>query len=207
MMRRLTLLLTLLAALLPVPALAQSSCPTQTEPFSYPYPGGSVFGFTSPQWAAWFGAKADSVNGCVYGGQFYYPNLIVPTVNGTPLVKTQLKANSFSTVATAATVYIGTAGQSATEASAWQVSSQSGTLSQLYVATDAAPGTGNSIAVTVDVNDAAQSITCTISNSATSCSDTVDSATLTPGQVLDFKVVSSASANAARVAASVSLGN
>jgi hypothetical protein len=205
-MRRIALAAVLLIADVAC-ARAQTSCPTQTEPFVYPYPGGSVFGFIAAQWAAWFGAKTDAVNGCVYDGLFYNPSLYSPTVNGTPLVKPQLKGNSVSTVATGATVYVGTAGQSATEAAAWQVTSQAGTLAQLYVATDAAPGTGNSIVVTVDVNDAAQSITCTIANSATSCHDTVDSAVVVPGQLVDFEVVSSASATAARVAASVSLGN
>ena len=87
------------------------------------------------------------------------------------------------------------------EANAGQPFPLAGVIRNLTVSLSAAPGTGNSVTIPLRVGNAspASGPACTISNSATSCSDTTDSAAIVAGQACDVQVVFSASATAARV--------
>jgi hypothetical protein len=79
------------------------------------------------------------------------------------------------------------------------ISSVSGVFSNLYVHVAAAPGTGNTDTFTLYIGNPTQmtatSVTCTISGSANSCSDTTDSALITAGQAWAVQVVTSANAS------------
>lgn len=86
-----------------------------------------------------------------------------------------------------------------TEAQAEIVIPCAGTLSNMYVATDVAPGTGNSIQFVPYKNGSAGLLTATISGaSATSASDTTDSITVSAGDRISMQLVKSTSLTSAR---------
>jgi hypothetical protein len=68
--------------------------------------------------------------------------------------------------------------------------SATGTASTLYARVALAPGSGNSYVFTFRDNGSDTSLTCTISGaSATSCSDTTDTASVTAGDLVDYSIV------------------
>lgn len=84
--------------------------------------------------------------------------------------------------------------QSATENLIYWTAPRSGTFRNLYINVTNSPGAGQSYVFTLRVNGADTSVTCTISNSATSCNDTTHTAAITAGQTYSIKSVSSATA-------------
>lgn len=74
------------------------------------------------------------------------------------------------------------------------IETTSRTISNLYISQGPAPGTGNSAVYTLRVNGADTAVTCTISNTASTCNDTTHSASITAGQTWSIKSVQSASA-------------
>ena len=64
----------------------------------------------------------------------------------------------------------------------------SGTLSRLEVFAQASPGGGNSWVLTLRVNGVNSSVTCTITGTATRCSDLANSVAITANQTLSVEV-------------------
>ena len=77
-----------------------------------------------------------------------------------------------------------------TEANAQQIS-PSGALaiSNLQVTLSTATGSGQTVAVTLRAAGSSQSVTCTVGNSSTTCSDTTHSYSVSAGTLLDWQVV------------------
>lgn len=102
-------------------------------------------------------------------------------------------------LATAATDFVpmfdGTV--SATEGDVDQAMPVAGTLSDLRVRLDTAPGAGKSYAFTVRKNGADTSVTCTVSEAATSCSDTTNTAIFFSGDLISIESVPTGTPTAA----------
>lgn len=69
-----------------------------------------------------------------------------------------------------------------------QSSPLSGTVKNLYFNIANAPGAGNSWKVTFYVNNIPSSVTCTVSNLNKTCSDLVDTATISAGNYIGYEV-------------------
>jgi hypothetical protein len=83
---------------------------------------------------------------------------------------------------------------STTESNIEQIVPVGGTLSNLYVRLDGTPGgasTGKSYTFTVRKNGADTTVTCTILETATTCSDTTNSVTFNAGDRISIKTVAS----------------
>jgi hypothetical protein len=76
--------------------------------------------------------------------------------------------------------------QSSTESNV-QIPLQAGSISNLQVSVITAPGSGNSWTITVRKAGADTAVTCTISGSATTCSDTSHSVSFTEGQLVSIE--------------------
>jgi len=91
--------------------------------------------------------------------------------------------------------------RSATESDVEQVMPVAGTLSNLYVRLDGTAGaaaSGRSYTFTVRKNTADTAVTCTILETATSCSDATNSVAFSAGDLISVKSVPSATAPTAR---------
>lgn len=109
-------------------------------------------------------------------------------------------------IAAGATNFVGTIGNNAVEANVRMVAPCAGTIRNLYVVTDAAPGAGQTFIYTIRKNGADGAITCTLSGAAaTTGNDTTNTATVAAGDTFDVKVVISAAAAAAHHAISLEL--
>lgn len=64
-----------------------------------------------------------------------------------------------------------------------------GTIANLYARLTVAPGAGKSVAFTLYQNGSSTAVTCTISDAATSCSDTTHSATIFAGDNVSVEIV------------------
>lgn len=62
-----------------------------------------------------------------------------------------------------------------------------GTVSNLYVQFDAAPGTGTTTAVTLMRNGSATTLTCSVADAASTCSDTSNTVTVAVGDTLSWR--------------------
>lgn len=82
-----------------------------------------------------------------------------------------------------------------------------GQITKLYAAVDTAPGASKSIVVTVRKNFSDTAMTCTISDSNTSCSDTTNSFTVVPGDDITMKYVSSASISSTTIVPSLAFAS
>jgi hypothetical protein len=135
-------------------------------------------------------AATSSLLGAVRGDGTTITNASgVLSANGNGMV-----SGSFSAIALTGTIYLPFGGggiSSTTEANVDTPAPQAATVSNFYVQLSAAPGTGNSVAVTVRKNGAATAVTCTISGSATSGNDTMHSFTCAAGDLLDVQLVPS----------------
>jgi len=78
-----------------------------------------------------------------------------------------------------------------------------GTLSRLRVKSGGSPGGSDTFVMTVMVAGVASSITCTVTSAVSVCNDTTHTASVTAGQIVDVRVVTSATANARLHGASV----
>lgn len=79
----------------------------------------------------------------------------------------------------------------ATEANRRSVVPAAGTLKSLYIAHNTAPTAGRSFAYTIQKNGADTSLNCTISDTATTCNDTIDTVSFAAGDTLSIKSVPS----------------
>lgn len=86
---------------------------------------------------------------------------------------------------------------SGTEANA-SVPLPAGTASKLVVSLTAAPGTGGSVTIRIRKNAGNTALTCTVSGTATTCTDTVNSVTFSDGDLLSI-LYTKANAAAARI--------
>lgn len=82
----------------------------------------------------------------------------------------------------------------ATETNYSQVVSTPGTIKSLYINQGTAPGLTKQIAYTMRKNGADTALTCTVSGTATTANDTVNSFTVVAGDVITIKYVSSLAA-------------
>jgi hypothetical protein len=99
---------------------------------------------------------------------------------------------SATAVALTTTIYIPIAGgglSSTTEGNVDIPAPTASTLTNFYVELSAAPGVGNSVAVTVRKNGADTALTLTISGAAVSGSDLTHSVSVAAGDLLDIKIV------------------
>jgi hypothetical protein len=100
-------------------------------------------------------------------------------------------------------VYVGPfvdpTGGEATESVAQVAVQTSGSLTNLKVLINNAPGAGNSWTITVRKNGASTSVTCTISNPNTSCTDTTHSVTFAASDSLSLLVAGASGPTAARM--------
>lgn len=111
---------------------------------------------------------------------------------GNGVIGTGVASSSVQSLSLGSTVYIPASGgsiSSTTEANVKVPAPASTTLSNLSINLSAAPGTGNSVAFTVRDNAANTALTCTISNSATTCSDTTHSAVIAQNDLLTISIV------------------
>jgi hypothetical protein len=76
-----------------------------------------------------------------------------------------------------------------TEANVQVGAPSAATISSLFVTLSAALGTGNSIAVTWRKAGSSQTLTCTISNPALTCSDTTHNFTVAQSDLIDIQIV------------------
>lgn len=82
----------------------------------------------------------------------------------------------------------------ATETSRRQMVAASGTLKNLYIVTTNAPGEGESVTFTVRKNGDDTDLSCTVTSGNTQASDTSNSVSVSPGDLVCIKVVTSGSA-------------
>lgn len=106
-----------------------------------------------------------------------------------PRAAKTLNASSIGNLPTSTTPQFFGLSQSAYEVLANLPIAQSGTFSGLYVTLGSAPGGSASYAFTLRVAGADTAATCTITGSATSCSDTTHSVNISSGQTWDIKSV------------------
>lgn len=66
---------------------------------------------------------------------------------------------------------------------------QAGTIQNLGVKMAVAPGSGDSLAITLRKNATSQTLTCTISNTSTTCIDETHSVTVANGDLIDWQMV------------------
>lgn len=85
----------------------------------------------------------------------------------------------------------GSLAANATEANVQGLVTVAGTIQNFSVRLSAAPGAGTSLAFTWRKNAADQSVTCTVANTGTSCSDTTDNFQVAANDLIDIKVVAS----------------
>ena len=104
-----------------------------------------------------------------------------------------------STVAAGSTVYLGPAGANIFSGDSCFVASRAGVVSELYCASIAAPGAGQTFVYTVMKNGVATSMTVTVSGGAAFSAATASNQVLySPGDTLDIRLVTSAGAAATK---------
>lgn len=104
-----------------------------------------------------------------------------------------------STIAANSTVYMGIQGCAAPNSTLNnrdQVMPTGGVIDDFYVKLNAAPGAGQSVTFTLMKNGADTSVTCTVSDSATSCTDLTNTASFVATDTVALKAVTSATATA-----------
>jgi hypothetical protein len=92
-------------------------------------------------------------------------------------------------------------GLASSETEAAQVLAKGGTATSLYVRTSGAPGSGNSWTFTIFKNGSAEAgLSCTVSDDATSCSDTAGSVSYSAGDTVSIRIVGTSSPAAGKTA-------
>ena len=124
-----------------------------------------------------------------------------PTTRGQSILMGNTSSTSLATNGT--TEYLclhGTIAPTTTEFDVETVSPLAGTVKNLYVGVNTAPGGSSSYAFTVRKNSANQSVTCTISGAGTTCNDTTNSFTVAVGDPIALSSVSSGTIATATIA-------
>jgi len=101
---------------------------------------------------------------------------------------------TFTTPSTAAAIYLSMSGDAnidSTEQDTQIPVPTNGTLKNLYVKVSAAPSEGKSYTYTIRKALANTSLTCTIANTDTSCSDLSNSVSLSPGDLINISITTS----------------
>lgn len=111
-----------------------------------------------------------------------------------------------ATVTSSTTIFLVVTG-AASESTALALAPIGGTFKNLYIFTNNAPGAAHTYTITLRVNGSDTSITCTITDPATTCNDTTHSAAITAGQSYSIKAVGSASASASIVTGGIEFDN
>lgn len=88
---------------------------------------------------------------------------------------------------------------SPTEAREQQLISSAGVIENLFAEVTTAPGTGETVTITLRLNGADTALTCTISGTGTTASDTTHTVTVAAGDSVCYKTVTSASSAAAGI--------
>jgi hypothetical protein len=104
----------------------------------------------------------------------------------------------YTTLSGGQTLYLApnrVASSSTTETNVQIIAPCSGTLENLFIDCDN-PGSGNTITVTARINEADSALTCTITNGNTSASDNSNAPSISAGDRICFKIVTSASLGA-----------
>ena len=101
---------------------------------------------------------------------------------------------SCSTTGSGATEYVGMFGANCTAnvAQSQLAMPANGTLQELHTTLSAAPGTGNSVTFTIRKNVTNTPVACTISDTGTSCADSVNAIGFATGDLISVQVVRSA---------------
>ena len=94
----------------------------------------------------------------------------------------------------------GAASSFTTEVSSHGIIPSSGTVRELHVKVDTAPGAGKSYTIALSQELSATALTCQISDSNTTCNDTSNSISVTAGERLSIKITPSGTPAAARMA-------
>lgn len=121
---------------------------------------------------------------------YYYP--LIP--NGVMAPGVDTSSNTFRCSATGGSPGSGDTSESVNE---WALVKSSGTAQNLVCHLTAAPAGGYNRVFTVRQNEADTAITCTITDTATNCSDTTHTVTITAGDRVAYKEVASNAAVAA----------
>jgi hypothetical protein len=79
-----------------------------------------------------------------------------------------------------------------TEAEVQLAMPANGTVQELHATLSSAPGAGNSLTFTIRKNGASTPVACTVSNSATSCADSVNAVGFSTGDLISVQIVQSA---------------
>ncbi|HVX90325.1 MAG TPA: hypothetical protein VHC20_01675 [Candidatus Paceibacterota bacterium] len=77
-------------------------------------------------------------------------------------------------------------GVAGTANNSYTVASAAGTISQLYISLQNAPGAGNGRTFTIEKNLSSTGVTCTVSDAASTCTDLVNSVSVSPGDILSW---------------------
>ncbi len=149
------------------------------------------------------------------GGNNIPVGVLTQSAAATGFFRSFLSVNAGAGATTATSTYfapVGTPTSSTTEAATMEVTVPvASTLKNLSCSDSAAPGTSNSDAFTVRTASAlggtmaATSVTCTISGSATNCSDATHTLSLAAGAVIDFVDTTSGTPSARTIACSYEL--
>ena len=132
----------------------------------------------------WFSTTLQTIAGFVLVATFLLPSGIVQRSNA-PVMYQGGSATSSVTPH-----FIAPSGSSTGNATefAVQVPTPSATIHGMYVFLAVAPGTGSSATFTWRDNGSSESLSCTISDTAQTCSDTTDSFIAAQGDLLDIQV-------------------
>lgn len=122
-------------------------------------------------------------------GQFRFGWLVDSTTEGEGFITGSSRATTVSNSATEFNGLQGCAAGNATEANRDQVMPAPGVISKLHVDLNGAPAAGKSYAVTIRKAGADQTLTCTVSDSGTNCSDASNSFSVVAGDIVSVKFV------------------
>lgn len=128
------------------------------------------------------------------------PNSTAKFFDGTGAYSAMTRTGIFfnaGTIAAASTVFIGPAGQNATEANVRMVVPFAGVMKNLYIVTDGVAGVGQTFTYTLRKNGGDGTVTTVMTGgAATTANDTTHSDIVVAGDVISLKVVTSAGAGA-----------
>ncbi len=109
--------------------------------------------------------------------------------------QSNIQGGCLTNLSSVVTIFIGAGNCGVSSSDAPFSISAPGTISNLYVQGGGSPGSGHTFIWTIRKNGSAQSVTCTVSNAATTCNDVVDSFSVSAGDFIDFQAVGSLGAS------------
>lgn len=112
-------------------------------------------------------------------------------------VSSQLSLGTSNTMAQASTWFVGIGGNNAAEGFVLVPMAQAGTIDKMYCQTQAAPAAGQTFTQTIRKAAADTALTCQMTSAGTTCNDTTHSFSVVAGDIIDIKVVTSATSGTA----------